>query len=378
MQYKHIHDILNETYGERALLNDQKVVLNADLSNIVDFGRALTSNATIQDLMGSCGDMIDKVRKTIYIGQDFIDNAPDCFFDVEEFLGLTEIVRVGANEFAESLEFDCIGTKKGVGQNSFDKLFGKAIPSVKAKYYTKVFDYEQKITVTKDQFIAAFANPTEMAKLFAAWEEQLENKKNWAISCLKYAAFDGGVLEVCATRANDCVVELPSTATPADFFKTVKKVIRKMRGFNNAYSADDLVTSVVDDNLRVAVFGDYMDGISVDMAQVYNPEYWKIPTSNVKELDYFQFATDAQTISGIVDSTTTGKYGKLDKVIAVIYDKRLCGCTFADENVESQYIANERATNMFHLAKMKYIVNGDLPCVVIVANGGGYSEVDNA
>lgn len=382
MELKQIYTWLNDEYAERATLNGAKVELKADLSNIVDFGRALTANETIQNLMGTAGNLIDKVRKTIFIDTEFRSNAPDCFFDTEAFIGLTEIVRVGGNDFEESLEFDCLGTKKGIGNNSFEKLFGKNIPDVKAKYYTQHTPYSQKLTVTKDQFAAAFTSPSEMNRMFSMWENQLKQRRDFAKEALQYAAFDSAVLEVCAQRADDCVVTLKADATHADFFKAVKKAVRRLRDYNNAYAAEDFVTSVSDDNLRVAVFGDYMDEIEIDKANIYNPQYWSIPVGNVKELSYFQFASsdaNRQTISGIADSTTTGKYGKVDKVLAVIYDKRVCGCTIANESMEtSPYIANEKCFNIFDLATMQYIVNGDLPLVVITANGGGYSEADIA
>lgn len=377
MELKQISTWLNEEYKERATLDGTAVELEEDLSNIVDFGRALASTDTIQNLMGTAGNLIDKVRKTIFVDTEFKSNAPDCFFDTDAFIGLTEIVRVGGNDFEDSLEFDCLGTSTGVGNNSFEKLFGKNIPNVKAKYYTKVTPYSQKLTVTKDQWAAAFTSPAEMNRMFSMWENQLKQRRDFAKDALQYAAFDGAVLEVCAQRASDCVVTLGANATQADFFKAVKKAIRRMRDYSNAYAAEDFVTSVSDDNLRVAVFGDYMDAIEIDKANIYNPQYWSIPVSNVKELSYFQFGKDdkRQTISGIAESTTSGKYGAVDKIIAVIYDKRVCGCTIANESMEtSPYIANEKAYNVFDLASMQYIVNGDLPMVIICENGGGYTE----
>jgi len=382
MELKQISTWLNDEYAERAEMNGEKINLAEDLSNIVDFGRAITANDTIQNLMGTAGNLIDKVRKTIFIDTEFKSNAPDCFFDTEAFIGLTEIVRVGGTDFEDSLEFDCLGTQKGLGNNTFEKLFGKNIPDVKAKYYTQHTPYSQKLTITKDQFAAAFTSPSEMNRMFSMWENQLKQRRDFAKDALQYAAFDAAVLEVCAQRKNDVVVTLGANATYSDFFKAVKKAVRRMRDYNNAYAASDFVTSVSDNNLRIAVFGDYMDEIEIDKANIYNPQYWTIPTSNIKELSYFQFGSDEserQTISGIAESTTSGKYGKVSNVLAVIYDKRVCGCTIANESMEtSPYIANEKAYNVFDLADMQYIVNGDLPLVVICANGGGYSETETA
>ena len=380
MNRKQISAILNDTYKVCAE-GDTTIALEDDLSNIVDFGRALTSTSTIDTLMSGVGNLIDKVRKTIFIDTEFISTAPPCFVDTTTFNGLKEVVRVDSLGFTNSLEFDCVTphtdtntTTPYTNQNSFDKLFGKVLPTISAKYYNQSTPYEQKITITNDQFITAFNSPADMERLFGMIQARLKERREFAKDMLSYYAFDSAVLDVATRRKTKSMVAADDTST-ASFIAQLNGIARNLTVYNNAYSDDTFVSSIRKNDLVVAIRGDVYDDLVTSLAGVYHEDKLAIPFDNIVPLPYFQTPTDADCITGITPNTTNGKYGKVNNIIAVIYDKRVCGCTFDREIVTAQPIANERCTNYFHLADMSYIVNSDLPMVIITDNGASdFSE----
>ncbi len=373
MNRKQIATILNDTYKVYAE-GDTTTVLEDNLSNIVDFGRALTSSSTISDLMSGVGNLIDKVRQTIFIDTEFISTAPPCFVDTTTFNGLKEVVRVDSLGFTNSLEFDCVtpytsdGTTPYTNQNTFDKLFGKVLPTISAKYYNQSTPYEQKITITNDQFISAFNSPADMERLFGMIQSRLRERREFAKDMLSYYAFDSAVLDVATRRASKSMVSFNDTSTET-IISQLNGIARNLTVYNNAYSDDTFVSSIRKNDLVVAIRGDLYDSIITSLASVYHDEKLAFPFDNIVPLPYFQTPTDTDCITGITPNTTSGKYGKVNNICAVIYDKRVCGCTFDREVVTAQPIANERCTNYFHLADMSYIVNSDLPMVIITENG---------
>ena len=374
MKYEQIASILNEVYDINAEESKASAALSSDLSNVVDFGRSIVSGTTTLDgQFLTLANVIDKIRKTIYIDAEFVGTAPKCFVDGSEMNGLKEVMRVSVGDFDDNMRYDVFNTP---ATNSFNDLFGKVLPTVNAKYYGKVVTYRQKITETYRQFEAAFKSPSALSQFFAHVENAIRVKYDWSKDTLQYIAFDNAVIEKLSSThtatADPCVKALASGNAFADFINTVKSITREMLAFNKRYSTFE--TSTPKSRLHMAVRADYYDKMITSLYDVRQPEYLNIPLDNIHVVPYFQFADDPDKIIMSTPSTATNATDNVDKLIAVIYDERAFGCTARDEKVTSQYVANEDITNFFHMAEFEYIVNSDLPLVAICEYGGGFTK----
>lgn len=375
MKYEQIASILNEVFDINASETEASSALQSDLSNIVDFGRSIVSGTTTFDSQFlTLSNVIDKIRKTIYIDAEFVGSAPKCFVDDSEMNGLKEVMRVSVGDFSDNVRYDVFNQNTA---NSFSDLFGKELPTVTAKYYGKIITYRQKITETYRQFEAAFKSPTAISQFFAHVENAIRVKYDWSKDTLQYIAFDNAVVEKLSSThtvsADPCVKVMASGATYADFINTVKGITREMLAFNKRYSTFE--TSTPKSRLHMAVRADYYDKMITSLYDVRQPEYMNIPLENVHVVPYFQFADDPDCISMVVPSTTANADpDKVDKLVAVIYDDRAFGCTARDEKVTSQYVANEDITNFFHMAEFEYIVNSDMPLACICEYQGGFTK----
>lgn len=376
MKHEQISSILNEVYDVNAEGSKASSALSSDLSNCVDFGRSIVSGTTtFNDQFMTLANIIDKVRRTHYIDAEFVGSAPRCFVDDSEMNGLKEVVRVSVGDFSDNMRYDVFNNPS---TNSFDDLFGKALPTVTAKYYGKVCTYRQKITQTYRQYEAAFKSPSALSQFFAHIENAVSVKMDWAKDTLQYIAFDNAVVEKLSSThtvsADPCVKILKSGATFADFINEVKKITRDLLAFNKKYSTFE--TSTPKSKLHMAVRADYYDALITSLYDVRQPEYLNIPLENIHVVPYFQFADAADEISMTVPSTVANAAtpDTVTKLVAVIYDERAFGCTARDEKITSQYVANEDITNFFHMAEFEYIVNTDLPLVTVCEYGGGFTK----
>lgn len=374
MKYEQIASILNEVYDINAEESQASAALSSDLSNVVDFGRSIVSGTTTLDgQFLTLANVIDKIRRTIYIDAEFVGTAPKCFVDDSEMNGLKEVMRVSVGDFDDNMRYDVFNTP---ATNSFNDLFGKVLPTINAKYYGKVVTYRQKITETYRQFEAAFKSPSALSQFFAHVENAIRVKYDWSKDTLQYIAFDNAVIEKLSSThtatTDPCVKALASGNAFTDFINTVKSITREMLAFNKRYSAFE--TSTPKSRLHMAVRADYYDKMITSLYDVRQPEYLNIPLDNIHVVPYFQFADDPDKIVMATPSTATNATDNVDKLIAVIYDERSFGCTARDEKVTSQYVANEDITNFFHMAEFEYIVNSDLPLVAICEYGGGFTK----
>lgn len=374
MKYEQIASILNEVYDINAEESAASASLSSDLSNVVDFGRTIVSGTTtIDGQFLTLANVIDKIRKTIYIDAEFAGTAPKCFVDDSEMNGLKEVIRVSVGDFDDNMRYDVFNTP---ATNSFNDLFGKVLPTINAKYYGKVVTYRQKITETYRQFEAAFKSPSALSQFFAHVENAIRVKYDWSKDTLQYIAFDNAVIEKLSSThtatTDPCVKALASGNAFTDFINTVKSITREMLAFNKRYSAFE--TSTPKSKLHMAVRADYYDALITSLYDVRQPEYLNIPLDNIHVVPYFQFADDPDKIIMSTPSTAKNATDNVDKLLAVIYDERAFGCTARDEKVTSQYVANEDITNFFHMAEFEYIVNSDLPLVCICEYGGGFTK----
>lgn len=374
MKYEQIAAILNEVYDVNAEESKASSALTSDLSNIVDFGRAIVSGTTtFNEQFLTLSNIIDKIRKTIYIDAEFVGSAPRCFVDDSEMNGLKEVVRISVGDFSDNVRYDVFNQNTA---NSFSDLFGKALPTVSAKYYGKVITYRQKITETYRQYEAAFKSPSAIAQFFAHVENALRVKMDWAKDTLQYLAFDNAVIEKLSSThtqsADPCCVTMANGAAYASFINTVKAINRNMLSFNKKYSTFE--TSTPKSKLHMAVRADYYDALITSLYDVRQPEYLGIPLDNIHVVPYFQFIDDPDKITLATPSTTANAVDDVDKLVAVIYDERAFGCTSRDEKITSQYVPNEDITNFFHMAEFEYIVNSDMPLVCICEYGGGFTK----
>ena len=99
MKYEQIASILNEVFDVNAEESKASANLSSDLSNCVDFGRTIVSGTTTLDSQFlTLANVIDKIRKTIYIDAEFVGSAPQCFVDDSEMNGLKEVMRVSVGD----------------------------------------------------------------------------------------------------------------------------------------------------------------------------------------------------------------------------------------------------------------------------------------
>lgn len=354
-----------------------------DLSNIMDFGKDVSSGSI--DFTTTANNIVNKVRRQVIEGTSFTHTGIECYHSNEDWAGITEVYRVDIGNLSASLMFDAVTdvdgsyVTTGANENSFADLFGKELPTLKARYFEKAMTYRKKITIAPTQFANAFVSPAAMSQFINEIWRKLEEQWKFTIETLEYLAFMSAVSRVVYERetasSGSAIVELDND-TSVDTFVQIMGILDDLRAYNNKWSADDYVSSVTDENLVC-----YMSAPLYDEIFAYNTMYDANTEAINKMLSMFKrvpcFGQPATpntievapaTVGGTYNASTFVSY-KIDNIQAVICDKRLFGCTSYDEKMTSQYVANEDVTNYFHMATLALRCNKDLPLVVLTTNG---------
>lgn len=367
-KFNDIATILNDVF---AMNSGTGIPVEPDLSNIVDFGKQVSDNGFT---LATTGDaLVNKIRSQVLLTTDFVHTGPDCYYNGEDWAGITEVYRVITGGFSKSHMFDAVTDDSVAGtyytnENTFSDLFGKEMPTIRAKYFDKAFTYRKKITITPYQFANAFISPTAMSQFINEIARKVEEQWAFAKECLEYMALSGGVGETLRGRTievNDTLyngsVKLRAWTTMPELYTEIKTIMRQLQAYNNVYAASDYVSSVSSDNLVCYINAELYDKLIAQVENfTMNGDVVKSMLGMFKPLPMFGYAPDTNSIVySIGDDTYCVR-----NIDYIICDKRLFGCTAEHKKVTSQYIANEDATNYFHMAVAKYRVNTDLPLVV--------------
>lgn len=325
-----------------------------DLSNVADFGRAITSGTTTFDnLWLTFGNVIDKVVKTMYMDTEFESTAPPCYKNYADFIGLKEILHINVGDYLQNETF------ADADENTFEKVFGEEIPEVSAKYFGKIIAYSQKWTESFNRFQAAFTSPSAMTSFFTHLANEIEVRFNYAIDRLQTLAFNNAVLNK-ATSDNAIV-----SVTTSGIMSTLSSAVRKLRNFNTK-GGKGFVTSTPKKYIRIVMVESFYNQILESLADVRHPELLPFDLNNITVVPFLQNEDYADTVIGVTgNETTEGDMTVVSNVAFIVYDERVFACTYYDRTIKSVDIPNKKGvTNYFDLASLEYFVNTDLPMLI--------------
>lgn len=384
LTFEQIADLLNDVMTANSELSEDNATLDKDLSNIVDFGKAVTEGSI--DWSTTADSLMNKITRQVILRTDFVPSAPDIYVESNDWAGVTEVYRVLLNGLTDSNFFDPVTADSVAGtyyRNDADicsKLFGIEMPTVKSKYFEKTLTYLKSVTIAPTQFANAFISAQAMSQFINEIWNKVSEQWEFAKDTLSYLAFDIAVTRTIferATFSGTTCTACPSIitkdwSTADELYTVVMGLMRKFKQYNNFASAEDYISSVTDDNLVCYMRADLYDAIIPILSELTMNktavssliDKFKPITSWTGKGTEDDIELDA-TCTGSASYDTKGEYSiAVRNIDFVIMDKRLVACTADNKKVTSQYNPLTDTTNYFHTAILKYRVNSELPLIV--------------
>lgn len=383
MKVTQVYEILNTITQE--ILGDS-VVVNEDLSNVVDIGKAFAN------LDGAVDNYVrklhDHIGKMVFVDRVYTGRAPSVVMDAWEFGSILEKVRATMPEAEENESWE-LEDRTSYDPNIFYK------PGISVKFFNNRVTFEVPISLTEKQVMSSFDNAVQLNALYSMIQTAISNTMTVKLDALIMRTINSGIGE---TLHNEF---------PAGTYTGVSgvKAVNLLHLYNQHVGAGNTITVEQSrhnkDFIRFActVLGNYVDRLSVmstlfnigatekftsrdrlhvlmlsefkNDADVYlqsdtfHEEYTKFPEA--EPIVYWQGSgTDYgfASTSAINIVTPSGDTVSADGILAVMFDRDALGVSNVDRRVTTNYNPKAEFWNEWHKYDAGYFLDLDENFVV--------------
>lgn len=366
MKVEQIYEIINTITAEQ--LGDS-VVVNEDLSNLVDLGQQFTDTVGLDNFVRS---LVDHVGKVVFVDRVYGGRAPSVLVDGWEYGSILEKISVSLPEAQENEIWDLQD-----GESYDPYVFKK--PNVTAKFFNDRITFDIQLSITTKQVKSAFDNVGQMNAFMSMLYTSVANSAtvktdalimraiNNMIGETLYAEFPSGTYTgVSGVRAvnllklyNDTVAEA-EVLTAAEFIRTPEAIRFAVKTFKNYIDRIKVMSTLFnmggqerftpDDRLHLIMLSEFANAADIYLqSDTFNEQYTALPSAERtvywqgSGIDYGFSSTSAIKIQ-----TSAGHTIDVSGVLAVMFDRDALGVANVDRFVTSAYNAKADFTNNFY------------------------------
>ena len=154
-----------------------ELVVNEDLSNLVDVGKAVldytgASNTNKDSFVRA---LIDQVGRIMMVDRTYASQAPNILMDAWDYGSVLEKVRCEAPDARDNATWDLFNYPYDGGA-AYPDPFELSKPSVAAKFFNSRATYEVPITIVDTQLREAFQSAEQLSSFVAMIENRIRMK----------------------------------------------------------------------------------------------------------------------------------------------------------------------------------------------------------
>ena len=352
--YSLVNSVTKEILGETTVVNE-------DLSNIVDVGKAVMDQQNGVD--NYVRKLVDHIGKVIFVNRAYAGGAPSVLMDSWEFGSVLEKVSADLPEASENDSWNLQD-----GQEYSQDVFYQ--PKVEAKFYNSKVTFEVKMSFAEKQVKSAFSSAEQLNGFISMLVTAVENSLTVKLDALIMRAINNMTAETINGANVNQVINLlagfnagrstPLTAAKAitdpDFIRYASYQIglytQRMGKISTLFNAGAKARFTPKDKMHIVLLSDfsaaagvYLDSDTQNKELVSLPEHESVP--------YWQGSGEDYTfsdVSSIDVKTASGATVKQSGVIGIIFDRDAVGVANLDRRVTTAYNARaEFYTNFYKL-----------------------------
>lgn len=353
MEVKQIYDIMNTVTGE--ILGDS-VVVNEDLSNIVDVGTAIFNASAIDNYVKS---LVNHIGRVIFVNRPYSGNVPSVLMDGWEYGSVLEKISAELPDATENESWELTD-----GASYDPNIFYK--PVVSAKFFNKRVTFEIPMSFTERQVKESFSNAEQLngflSMLYNAVDKSMTVKvdalvmrtiNNMIGETLK-ADFAGGVysggsgvkavnLLYLYNQRYGTSLTAENSITEPDFIRFASyemgvymSRMSKISALFNIGGKDRFTPA---DMLHVVMLADFKKAANVFLqSDVFHDSFTELPNADV--VPYWQGSGTGYNfadISAVKITTASGATIDAGGILGVMFDRDALGVTNLDRRVTTNY-----------------------------------------
>lgn len=366
MKVEQIYELMNTVTEE--LLGDS-IVVEEDLSNIVDLGKAFEDTVGLENYTKS---LVDHVGRMVFVDRVYGGRAPSVLVDGWEYGSILEKISVSLPEAQENEVWELQD-----GQSYDPNVFKK--PNVTAKFFNDRITFDIQLSITTKQVKSAFDNVTQLNAFVSMLYTSVNNSAtvktdalvmraiNNMIGETLYSEFPNGVYTGSGVRAVNLLKlyndTLPTGTTPLtkDEFchspeairysiMIFKNYIDRIKVMSTLFNMGGAERFTPDERLHIVMLSEFANSADVFLqSDTFNEQYTALPKA--ERTVYWQGSGvdfDFDSTSAIKLQTSGGHVIDTNGIIAVMFDRDALGVANVDRYVTSQYNAKGDFTNNFY------------------------------
>jgi len=356
-----------------------QATVNQDLSNIVDFGRALEDTVGYDVFFGKLVDQFNTIK---FWSRPYVTFAPSVYVEAERFGSIRAMYRTG---YLKSQASPVYNLQEGV---SYDpNVVHKQ--EVQARFWNDRFSSElEPQTIVRTQIESAFRSESELMSFIGMLEMARNNSHGRAWDELIMSLFQaiigmcvnsGGMQDIRLLTEYNGISGQSLTATGALYNEGFIRyaiyrmgIIRdQMRIVTGMFNASDWETATAPDRQKTVMITDFARAAGVylhDAPNQFNTGNLTIPNADIipawQGLGTAGAFVDRAAINAkmVIDGNTITSTAQ--GVLAVIYDEWALGVSAQRHSVRAHYNARGDFTNYFDSMFGGFFVSPDENAVV--------------
>lgn len=369
MKVEQIYTILNTITQE--ILGDS-IIVNEDLSNIVDVGRAFENANGLDNYVRKLNDHIGRM---IFVDRVYTGRAPSVLRDGWEYGSIMEKVRA---KMPEAVENESWLLQDGA---SYDPNIFYS-PDIAVKFYNDRVTFEIPMSITEKQVKSAFSNVTQLNAFYSMIQTAISNSMtvkmdslvmrtiNAAIGETLYDFSSGGsysggsgiravnllYLYNQTLDVGDRITAAQSIYDPA-FIRfasyIIKNYIGRVKDMSTLFNIGGTQKFTPADRMHIVLLNEFKNAAGVylyDGLNQFNTDNIKLPDS-VETVSYWQGSGTGYAFSdtsAINIKTPSGHNISASGILGVIFDRDTLGVCNVDRRVTTNYNAKAEFWNEWH------------------------------
>lgn len=383
MKIEQVAELVN---GATAEATGESGLINEDLSNVVDGGKAIENlddgyNKFVRAL-------VDHIGRMVFVNRAYRGTAPSLMRDAWEYGSIMEKV---ASELPDATINESWELTDGASYDPFVYKANKAY----AKFYDKMVTFELEKSIMDRQIRSAFSNATQLNSFVSMIFNEVEKSMTIKNDALIMRTLNNLITEtIYADYGSDSLSSksgvkavnllylynqrfsesLTATAaiTDADFIRfagfQMALYIDRMRKISTLFNVGGKQRFTTPDMLHIVMLSEFEKAAGVylyDAANQFNTENIKLP--NAETVAYWQgsgTSFDFSDTSKIYLTSSEGHAVEASGILGVMFDRDAAGIMNENSRVTTQYNAKAEFTNYFYKRDARYFMDTNENAVV--------------
>lgn len=374
-----VYEILNTITGE---ILGEDVIVNEDLSNIVDIGRAFENLENGLD--NYVRRLQDHIGRVVFVNRVYGGRAPSVVMDGWEYGSIMEKIRAALPE-AEENESWTLEDRASYDPNIF------YAPDISAKFFNKRTTWEIPISITERQVKESFSNATQLNAFYSMIQTAIENAitvkmdalimrtVNAAIAETIHSEFPNGTgyNEGSGVRAinllykynNEILGEGDTPLTVDEALHTPEFIryasmqiglyVDRLSVMSTLFNIEGTEKFTPRDRMHILMLSEFKRAADVYLqSDTFNDEFTRLP--DAEAIAYWQGSGidyGFDSTSAINVKTPTGHTVSTDGILGVIFDRDALGVSNLDRRVTTNYNPKAEFWNEYHKVDAGYFLD---------------------